>query len=160
MWQTVVWAGVFFLLGGAAIWRVDRYANARLELMRQRQESAEADATLTRQERQTAADLAARTVDETAELEKARLLKEAAEARAAAVVAEDEGLIEARIAEEAKVIAARTEGRALAAKERAVREGDNASPLALLTEAYLQACQDNHVAWTFNQWLGNREIPH
>lgn len=164
MLEAVVWAVAFVLVFGLAIWRadkqIDKYASAQLELKRDQQRSKEADKALSRQERQIAADLAQRTLDETAELERAEKQLKAAEARAAALVADSREIIEAKIQEEKEVIAARTEGRAIAAKEGAISRGDNTSDLDVLArtyEKYLETLAANnrlHSASSFGNWAG------
>lgn len=121
----LIWALVIATVALVVVWRCDRYANKRLELIRKRDEAVEADKALSRQERQAAADLAQRTLEETAELERAKKQRQAAEERAAARLAEDPTLIEAKITEEQQVIAARAEGRAIAVKERALRSSES-----------------------------------
>jgi hypothetical protein len=158
-----IWAFAVVLLGALVIWRVDKYATAQLELKRDQQQSKEADKALARQERQTAADLAQLTLEETAELERSKKLLEAAEARTTAQVAESDEVIQAKITEEKAVIAARTEGRAIAAKERAIREGDSPTDMEVLGktyETYAQSAEkNNQTIASFAQWAGKYALP-
>ncbi|HKX72431.1 MAG TPA: hypothetical protein VJM32_00260 [Candidatus Saccharimonadales bacterium] len=61
-----------------------------------------------------------------------------------------------RIAEERAVIAARTEGRAAAAHERALKSGDGSATakLEVLMEGY-KAYLDSGYVCTFEAWLGS-----
>ncbi len=167
MWSGIAWAVAVFLLGVLAIWRIDRYARAALELSRQAQTTDEElkrqaqmltdeQKKIELQERRTAASLAERNIGEQAELERVQLKLRTAEACTAAEVAEAPETIQVRIDEELTVIAARAEGRAAAAKDQALRleSPDTVLPIESLAEAYAAYIESGGQE-NFSTWLGS-----
>jgi len=131
-----IWAAAMVLIVGAFLATIGRPVARYIEARRL---ELEADAETTRAralERQNAAEIAKLTTTETADLKKAQLLQQAAEARVAAEV--HQATTEDRIAEERAVIAARTKGRAEAARERALQGGDgnDTARLEILVDGY------------------------
>jgi len=160
----IVWALVILALGMTAIWRIDHYAKEALKLQESRQDSKEKDRAVERLERQNKAEMEAATLEERTELARSELIRQSAEARAAAGIAE--GTVQDRITEEQQIIAARAEGRALAAKERAITEGagNGRSAMELLADLY-QAYLNRLPAGTsassiedFEDWAGDAGI--
>lgn len=153
MIQSIVWALVILALVGTAIWRVDAQVTASRAYDREQFDAKEKDAALMRQERQAKLDIDTATADERATLAKTQLLQQAAEAEVAAKVAA--ATVDARIREEEAVIAGRTEGRALAAKEAALAAPAGESDMQYLTDAYNNFVTRTGSQWAFSAWLGS-----
>ncbi len=160
MWDTLIWAVVAIAISGTFFYLVNNRAKELVGLRRSKQSLDEEEQRTELLERENAAKFDAATVGERAEYEQSRLLKEAAEARASAEVAEAPTTIAALQAEEERVIVARAEGRALAAKEQASREHNDPKVVETLVDAYkafLDEGMSDQVV-TFDQWLGNIDI--
>lgn len=107
------------------------------------------------QERALEAELLKKLDRENLELKQAQLRKQAAEADAEATVLR--ATSDARITEEQAVIAARTEGRAIAAKERAINGDKTSSALDALMQGYT-AYVENGGTTDLDLWMGNLRL--
>jgi len=150
-----IWAGALVLCFVLVLRQLGRPLAGVFDAHRRRIEANIENDRADALERQNEAELVRATAAEHAERRKAQLRQETAEADAAAVVAGSTH--EAQIAAEETVIAARAEGRATAAKERALRgEEGNAEELAVLMEAYhkflIRTPYNRQV--TLEAWLG------
>ena len=155
MWQSaLIWAIAILSLGETVVYFANRRVRELIAMRRSEQAETAEERRIAFMERESAAALATATADERAEHEKALLLREAAEARAAAQVAEAPSTIAALVAEEERVIAARTEGRAQAAKDRALSASEGSSTLERLVDAY-KTYRNTGGGWSFEQWLGD-----
>jgi hypothetical protein len=146
-----IWAGALVTVVGVVVGRFGRPITKLLEARQNEINATAEDTRATAMERQNAAAIASQTIDEQAGLEKARLLQQTAEAQAAAQV--HEATVGERVAEERAIIAARTEGRAEAARDRALN-GASADQLEIMMEGY-KAYLKTGWTCTFDYWLGN-----
>lgn len=159
----IVWALVVLLLGIGVI----RYGSERLRewiaLQSRRQTSYDEEQQIGRMERHLALDgrrddasILEATTAERIELEKAQLSRRAADERAAARIAEDLTVIQARTDEELKIIEGRAEGKAIAARDSAAKGGDAAIPKELHKgyNAYLE--QGN--GGSFGEWFESTDL--
>jgi hypothetical protein len=153
-----VWAGAVVLISFLFFRQLGRPIAEVFEAWRARTEANSERDRAEALERQNEAQLARDVAPERAEQYKAKLRQETAEADAAAEVAKS--TIPARIVEEEQVIAARAEGRAIAAKDRAMNgDGGSSEELQLLLETYerFRANWRNEDV-TFSQWLGKLQF--
>jgi hypothetical protein len=150
-----IWAVAFVTVCGLFLWQ---FAAPIKRLIGAHQGSIEArnQAKLTAAlERQNATELKRATATEQAELRRAELKQQAAEAEAAAEVAR--ATVPAQVAEQEKIIAARAEGRALAAKDNALKGNQGGSGMEALMEAYATYRNTGgHCA--MDEWLGDLRI--
>ena len=154
VWIAAIWAGAVVLICTLILYRLGRPLAGVLNARRDRIEANNEQDRATALERQNEAKLARATAPESAEYRKTQLRQETAEADAAAEVARS--TIPAQIVAEEQVIAARAEGHAAAAKDRAMSgEGIGTEQLQLLLEAYREYREEwQNVKVTFEQWLG------
>ncbi len=144
----LIWAAVIAGLGWLAIHTCYKLVSRLVAIKHRAQAVAD---------REQAADLelAAATVAERAAHEKARLRKEAALMASEAAVQEDPKVRQAKIDERVRVIAARAEGKALAAKEAAISED---SSDAKIVDTIMKTYERSGRMWTFNAWFGDRDL--
>ena len=107
------------------------------------------------QERALEAEMLKKLDRENLELKQAQLRKQAAEADAEATVLS--ATSDARIAEEQAVIAARAEGRAIAAKERAINSGKSSSALDALMQGYTAYLESGGTR-DLDYWMGDLRL--
>jgi hypothetical protein len=154
--ETLIWAIVVLALGGSVIWLANKLYQNELELRRSRLADDANERRVALMERETAAALAESTIRERAEHEKSRLQLEASENRAAALVAESPEVIAAKVAEQQRIIEARAEGNAIAAKERAMRE-PGTTALDSLMSGY-EYYRNTGGTGTFDYWFGETDL--
>jgi len=159
VWIAAIWAGAVVLISALILHRLGRPLAGVLDARRRRIEANIDNDRAASLERLDHAELDRATSAERAERQRAQLRRETAEADAAAEVASSTLL--AQIAEQEQVIAARAEGRALAAKDKAARGDDGGSEdLRLLLASYADfrdATPRNYYT-TLEDWLGDLRL--
>jgi hypothetical protein len=155
VWVAAIWAGATVVIVALFLRRLGRPLAGVLEARRSRIQASSEEDRARALERQNEAELARDTAAERAEHHKAKLRQESAEANAAAEVAKS--TIPAQIAAKEKVIAARAEGRALAAKDQAMKgENGDDEPLRILLESYNEFRREPiNKQITLDEWLGD-----
>lgn len=154
--EIIVWAIVALVLGGAVIWRADRYARAQLQFYRV---STEVD-ELSRREREVAVKLAEDTAEETAELKRAELRLKTAHANVGTELAEQ--LKATRFEAEQRVVQADADARANLAEELARSErsstGENEGDVISRYYRYVTAAKQRDASTAsimdFEEFLG------
>ena len=157
MWGSIAWALCFLVVMLVAIWRIEKNVNAQLSLKRDEFAAEQADLEVTRLERKNAAELAEASKDERAEFERAHLKRQAAEEQAAAEVAA--ATIPEQIEEKRKIIAARAEGRAEAARQEGLQSViPDTTGIQEVMEAYKVYCQHTGIPDSLDEWLGSVSV--
>ena len=156
MVSTILWPLAVLILGIAIIWRVDHQVTARFNLDCRRQEAAKEKMAVELLERRNAAELAERTSEERAELERAKLLRDTADVRLEAEVLQ--ATLPDRIEAEKKVIEASVEARKLAASQRTTHTSEDMEALAGAYQAYAE-CEPGRLM-SFGQWMQGFQLPH
>lgn len=152
---SIVWALVTLVIVIYVTWRANRWFTSVVDLKRAQLDSTLANTRVTNMERENAAELDKRTIDERAEKERAQLLLDAAKMRVEAEVAQ--ATIPEKIEQERMVSAARSEALADIARQETALAGNSFSDLM---RGYVEYCAkvDEDDVCTLDEWIEGYEF--